>query len=178
MALGLAEGTVQTYVKRIYEKMGVSTKAEAALLAVARGKRVAHLTARVVHREKLQLEVGHPRRQQPARVGQLRKHDAPVVDRGAKDSREQPRLDERGKAQRQHQRAQRFGHRRDRRHVGLGPAAGTNYFMTFNPQDCQSPNGNATPNANFIGRSLVGSNFYGAIDSFRVAREVFKEQGI
>jgi DNA-binding NarL/FixJ family response regulator len=36
-ALGLAEGTVQTYVKRIYEKMGVSTKAEAALLAVARG---------------------------------------------------------------------------------------------------------------------------------------------
>jgi DNA-binding NarL/FixJ family response regulator len=36
-ALGLAEGTVQTYVKRIYEKMDVSTKAEAALLAVARG---------------------------------------------------------------------------------------------------------------------------------------------
>ncbi len=36
-ALGIAEGTVQTYVKRIYEKMDVSTKAEAALLAVARG---------------------------------------------------------------------------------------------------------------------------------------------
>ncbi len=35
--LGIAEGTVQTYVKRIYEKMDVSTKAEAALLAVARG---------------------------------------------------------------------------------------------------------------------------------------------
>jgi DNA-binding NarL/FixJ family response regulator len=37
VALGLAEGTVQTYVKRIYEKMDVSTKAEAALLAVTRG---------------------------------------------------------------------------------------------------------------------------------------------
>jgi len=36
-ALGIAEGTVQTYVKRIYEKMDVSTKAEAALIAVARG---------------------------------------------------------------------------------------------------------------------------------------------
>jgi two-component system nitrate/nitrite response regulator NarL len=36
-ALGIAEGTVQTYVKRIYEKLDVSTKAEAALLAVARG---------------------------------------------------------------------------------------------------------------------------------------------
>jgi DNA-binding NarL/FixJ family response regulator len=36
-ALGIAEGTVQTYVKRIYEKMDVSTKAEAALLAVTRG---------------------------------------------------------------------------------------------------------------------------------------------
>ena len=36
-AQGIAEGTVQTYVKRIYEKMDVSTKAEAALLAVARG---------------------------------------------------------------------------------------------------------------------------------------------
>jgi DNA-binding NarL/FixJ family response regulator len=34
-ALGIAEGTVQTYVKRIYEKMDVSTKAEAALLAGA-----------------------------------------------------------------------------------------------------------------------------------------------
>ena len=39
-ALGIAEGTVQTYVKRIYEKMDVSTKAEAALLAVARGSSV------------------------------------------------------------------------------------------------------------------------------------------
>jgi two-component system nitrate/nitrite response regulator NarL len=37
IALGIAEGTVQTYVKRIYEKMDVSTKAEAALLAVTRG---------------------------------------------------------------------------------------------------------------------------------------------
>jgi DNA-binding NarL/FixJ family response regulator len=36
-ALGIAEGTVQTYVKRIYEKMDVSTKAEAALIAVAKG---------------------------------------------------------------------------------------------------------------------------------------------
>jgi DNA-binding NarL/FixJ family response regulator len=36
-ALGIAEGTVQTYVKRIYEKMDVSTKAEAALIAVSRG---------------------------------------------------------------------------------------------------------------------------------------------
>ncbi len=36
-ALGIAEGTVQTYVKRIYEKLDVSTKAEAALLAVSRG---------------------------------------------------------------------------------------------------------------------------------------------
>jgi DNA-binding NarL/FixJ family response regulator len=36
-ALGIAEGTVQTYVKRIYEKLQVSTKAEAALIAVARG---------------------------------------------------------------------------------------------------------------------------------------------
>ncbi len=36
-ALGIAEGTVQTYVKRIYEKLDVSTKAEAALIAVARG---------------------------------------------------------------------------------------------------------------------------------------------
>ena len=36
-ALGIAEGTVQTYVKRIYEKMDVSTKAEVALLAVVRG---------------------------------------------------------------------------------------------------------------------------------------------
>ena len=36
-ALGIAEGTVQTYVKRIYEKLDVSTKAEAALLAVASG---------------------------------------------------------------------------------------------------------------------------------------------
>jgi len=37
VALGIAEGTVQTYVKRIYEKMDVSTKAEAALIAVSRG---------------------------------------------------------------------------------------------------------------------------------------------
>jgi DNA-binding NarL/FixJ family response regulator len=36
-ALGIAEGTVQTYVKRIYEKLDVSTKAEAAFLAVSRG---------------------------------------------------------------------------------------------------------------------------------------------
>lgn len=36
-ALGIAEGTVQTYVKRIYEKLDVSTKAEAALIAVSRG---------------------------------------------------------------------------------------------------------------------------------------------
>jgi DNA-binding NarL/FixJ family response regulator len=36
-ALGIAEGTVQTYVKRIYEKLDVSSKAEAALLAVTRG---------------------------------------------------------------------------------------------------------------------------------------------
>ncbi len=36
-ALGIAEGTVQTYVKRIYEKMDVSTKAEAAFLAVTKG---------------------------------------------------------------------------------------------------------------------------------------------
>jgi two-component system nitrate/nitrite response regulator NarL len=36
-ALGIAEGTVQTYVKRIYEKMEVSTKAEATLLAVTKG---------------------------------------------------------------------------------------------------------------------------------------------
>ena len=36
-ALGIAEGTVQTYVKRIYEKLDVSSKAEAAFLAVTRG---------------------------------------------------------------------------------------------------------------------------------------------
>jgi DNA-binding NarL/FixJ family response regulator len=36
-ALGIAEGTVQTYVKRIYEKLEVSSKAEAAFLAVSRG---------------------------------------------------------------------------------------------------------------------------------------------
>jgi two-component system nitrate/nitrite response regulator NarL len=37
VGLGIAEGTVQTYVKRIYEKLDVSTKAEAAFLAVTRG---------------------------------------------------------------------------------------------------------------------------------------------
>ena len=37
VGLGIAEGTVQTYVKRIYEKLEVSTKAEAAFLAVSRG---------------------------------------------------------------------------------------------------------------------------------------------
>ena len=37
LGLGIAEGTVQTYVKRIYEKLDVSTKAEAAFLAVSRG---------------------------------------------------------------------------------------------------------------------------------------------
>ena len=37
VGLGISEGTVQTYVKRIYEKLDVSTKAEAAFLAVTRG---------------------------------------------------------------------------------------------------------------------------------------------
>jgi len=37
LGLGIAEGTVQTYVKRIYGKLEVSTKAEAAFLAVSRG---------------------------------------------------------------------------------------------------------------------------------------------
>ncbi len=37
LGLGIAEGTVQTYVKRIYEKLDVSSKAEAAFLAVTRG---------------------------------------------------------------------------------------------------------------------------------------------
>jgi DNA-binding NarL/FixJ family response regulator len=37
LALGIAEGTVQTYVKRIYEKLDVSSKAEAAFFAITRG---------------------------------------------------------------------------------------------------------------------------------------------
>jgi two-component system NarL family response regulator len=36
-ALSLAEGTVKTHLKRIYEKLGVSDRTEAALMAVQRG---------------------------------------------------------------------------------------------------------------------------------------------
>ena len=36
-ALSLAEGTVKTYLQRIYEKLGVNDRTEAALLAVQRG---------------------------------------------------------------------------------------------------------------------------------------------
>jgi two-component system NarL family response regulator len=35
--LSLAEGTVKTHLKRIYEKLGVSDRTEAALMAVQKG---------------------------------------------------------------------------------------------------------------------------------------------